>query len=435
MRDITSEVWKNFILEFSNEIMNADITDFKVKTTIRGRRYYYPPTILNHSLRDEIERISLRLLDIVSTIPDKYFGGDIDAWIKYLGYDDYEAHFLRKMISKKFLRRALLFSRPDFILTENGPRLCEINVAATIGGMNGNENYISSLQETVFFQHILRSDVKVFFDFPERHWENALHSTRENSLGLSMPVMFEALASALDKSPMRKTFVEMATKAGFKVISGIVQELDIREDGVYVEDIRIDVLYTRFTWDELKRYVPFKLISALSEADNNGLIDFISPPLYTLFDNKKNLVLLSSTFHKNDDDELSMVIPETINLDAETHLMVTESKNDWVIKPTCDYGGKGVFIGSEFSEQNWSLKIQTILKEKASYIAQRKICAISEFIDPFGECCAISAGGLVFNGILSGVFLRRLNINSQKLVINSAQGAECAPAVFFKKVN
>ncbi|ADM99994.1 hypothetical protein [Dickeya dadantii] len=434
MRDITSEAWKYFSLKFSNEIINADITDFKVKTIIKGRRYYYPPTILNQSLRDEIERISLRLMNIVSSIPEKYFGGDIDAWIKYLGYDDYEAHFLRKMVCEKFLRRALLFTRPDFILTENGPRLCEVNVAATIGGMNGNENYINAFQETVFFKHMLRSDIKFYFDFPERHWEKALHSTRVNSTDLSMPVMFEALASALDSSPMRKTFVDMAIKAGFKVISGIVQELDIREDGVYVSEIRINVLYTRFTWDELKKYAPFELILALSEADNNGLIDFISPPVYTLFDNKKNLVLLSAALQKTD-DELSTIIPETFNLDAENHLRVTENKNDWVIKPACDYGGKGVFIGSEFSEQNWLLKIQTILKEKVSYIAQRKITEISEFTDPFGESCAISAGGLVFNGVFSGVYLRRLNVNSQKLVINGAQGAECAPAVFFKKVN
>lgn len=433
MRDITSEFWENFSSEYSKEIINADMYDFKVKTTIRGKPFYYPPTLLNHNIRDEIENISLRLLDLVSKIPETYFSGDIIAWIKYLGYDDYEAHLLKNLLSEKFLKRALLFTRADFILTENGPKLCEINVAATVGGMSGNENYISSLQETIFFKHISRTDIKVFFDSPESHWGNALHSTRENSLSYSMPVMFEALASALDKSPMRKAFVDMATKVGFKVISGIIQELDVREDGVYVDDIRINVVYTRFTWDELKRYVPFELISALSEADNHGLIDFISPPLHTLFDNKKNMVLLSSTLNISEKDIISDVIPETIVLDNETCQRVIEQKNEWVIKPACDYGGKGVFIGSEFLEENWAIKITTLLKEKASYIAQRKIMEFSEFTDPFGERCAISAGGMVFNGVFAGVYLRRLNLKSHKLVINCAQGAERAPAIFFKK--
>ncbi|QDX29917.1 hypothetical protein [Dickeya poaceiphila] len=432
MKDITNQIWSNFICDFPNEITNTDTINFKIKTAIRGRSYYYPPTILNHLLRDEIEKRSLQLNTLITSIPHFYFDGNFNAWIDYLGYDDYESHFLKKFTSEKFQRRALLFMRPDFILTDNGIRLCEVNVAATIGGMSGNINYIDSFQKTIFFEHISCSKkFRLHFDHPESHWQKALHSTLANSVSHTIPVLFEAIASALDKSPMRKSFIDMAESAGFKVISGIIQELDIRTTGVFIDNIRIDIVYTRFTWGEIKKYVPFDILSSLAEADENGLVDFISPPLYTLYDNKKNLVLLSSKRDKKIEKDLAEIITETIPLDDTVKQKICEEKNNWVIKPSSEYGGKGVCIGSETSDNSWKSLIETILSAKISYVAQRKINRTSIFTDPSGQRYVISAGGMVFNGHFAGVYLRRLSIDSEKLVINGAQGAECAPAVFF----
>ncbi|MDM6891698.1 hypothetical protein QUG40_24095, partial [Enterobacter cloacae] len=190
-------------------------------------------------------------------------------------------------------------------------------------------------------------------DLPEEHWISAIKQSLHNTGTKKSPVLFEATASALDKSPMRKLFQQMAEKAGFTVVSGIIHEIDIREDGVYIDDFKVDVVYTRFTWDEIKRYVSFEQIQSLCMADNKGLIDFISPPLYRLFDNKLNLALLSTEAGRSLSPAIAHVLPETIKIDAESASLLIESKDDWVIKPTTEYGVKGIIIGSEVALSAW----------------------------------------------------------------------------------
>ncbi|HAZ4815793.1 glutathionylspermidine synthase family protein [Enterobacter cloacae] len=432
MQDLTDSLWQDFCATHGTRISALDTQQFKEKTLIRGRKYYYPPTILSQQFRDEIEAISLEICSAVLSIPERLFNNDYPAWINYLGYDDYEAHLLKNIINKKFLTRAVLFMRPDFILTQSGPKLCEVNVAATIGGMTGNVNYLDTFRQTRLAEHIAGRNHEIGYDLPEEHWISAIKQSLHNTGTKKSPVLFEATASALDKSPMRKLFQQMAEKAGFTVVSGIIHEIDIREDGVYIDDFKVDVVYTRFTWDEIKRYVSFEQIQSLCMADNKGLIDFISPPLYTLFDNKLNLALLSTEAGRSLSPAIAHVLPETIKIDAESASLLIESKDDWVIKPTTEYGGKGIIIGSEVALSAWENQIKEILKEKKVYIAQKKITATLSFNDSDTGSYTLSVGGMVFNHNFAGIFLRRLHNTSPSMVINATQGAECAPGVYIR---
>jgi len=98
--------------------------------------------------------------------------------------------------------------------------------------------------------------------------------------------------------------------------------LQVKLKGVFSENTRVDVIYSMYTYAEMKAlHIPHGIVHELAAADADGLVDFIGSPANVLFDNKANLGLLSSEHFLSslDDDDRQFVrryIPSTWILTA-----------------------------------------------------------------------------------------------------------------------
>lgn len=435
MKDLGFSLWNRYSSENISEF-DEDIRFFYRSSYIRGRNYYYPPTLLDTILYNEIESISTKMADLIKKIPKVCFNNNYKEWMGFLDIDNTYFDFILKTCNKKYIDRATKFIRPDFLLTKFGLRLCEINVSVTIGGMTDNRRYTESFKNTKYYQYLKNNGIVAETENTENKWKKAFSSCLINTKNINRPILFECTATTLDIG-VRSPFINLAESAGYNVVSGLIQELKIKDDGVYIDEQKVDIIYTRFTWSEIKKYVSLDLIEKLCNADNDGIVDFVSPPVYSLFDNKKNLALLKDPKYKNlfTDDDKSLIdkyIPNTIIITNEIVDMLLQNKNNWVIKPSSEYGGYGISIGSEITESDWKLQIKNIIQHNMGYIAQQTITDYLHIRDASGSEYKLSIGGMVFNSEFAGVFLRRLSNLSGKMVINAAQGATYAPGYYIK---
>lgn len=112
-------------------------------------------------------------------------------------------------------------------------------------------------------------------------------------------------------------------------------------------------------------------------------------------------------------------IPRTLYLktsDLEAHGLSCEAldHNDWVIKPTDSYGADNVYVGADYTQEQWDEILQQFIDGKSGslFLLQRRlpdrplrtIPLGQSTIEPslYGELCGL----YIYDGVLQGIFTR-----------------------------
>lgn len=398
-----------------------------------------PPIFFTQDFEEEMARTAIRLINIVSEIPQKIFGGNFEAWMDFLRLSAEDRNLLDGMITPKFLRRAVLFARPDALMTDNGMRVVEINVAPPIGGLGVCDEIASHFNESDYFSYLREHGLKPHWIEMGAVWAQALRSTCDVSLRVPNPVFFEGMADAAEdylNDCGRIPFHRQIRSAGFDVITGPIEELCVRSDGVFFHGIRVHLVFTCSTYMEMRDAgVPNSLIRSIARADDEGIVDFISPPTSILFDNKANLVLLSDesvldNYSREDRVLLHESIVPTQWLNVGT---ACQNREQWVIKPTDESQGCNVIIGESMKNDEWV--------KAACHADNSRPNIMQKLVEQTGLCAGIISdeikfqyclGPTVFNNQYGGVFLRQTPYHEHAAVVNAARGAEIGTGFTFK---
>jgi len=218
----------------------------------------------------------------------------------------------------------------------------------------------------------------------------------------------------------------------------MLQELRIGTEGIYWGNRRVDVIYSMFAYAEVvKLGVPAAVISALATADQANLVDYISPPVNVLFDNKANLELLTAPRFKPffSADEWALLqrhVAPTQRMRRELFDEVLECQAAFVLKPTSSFGGASVSMGEDLSRTEWEQRLHDAIDGPVRFVVQRRVVDAWLFQPQGsgGNVHFVCLGPAVFGHRYAGSYPRLAASDGRRTpVINVAQGAQASVAM------
>lgn len=152
---------------------------------------------------------------------------------------------------------------------------------------------------------------------------------------------------------------------------------------------KIDLIYKRVLLHELVERGGSD--HSILRAFRDGAVCMVNPPACKILHKKASLAVLhdernSYLFSNEEQEAIDLSIPwtrvveerHTIHENADIDLLpfIADHKDQLVLKPNDEYGGKGIVLGWEVDDEAWQASIRTALTEP--YIVQQRIALPKE---------------------------------------------------------
>lgn len=251
----------------------------------------------------------------------------------------------------------------DFHLNAEGAHLIEINTNA--GGAFLGELFHASQQNIPLPGKALAMDnlQQEFVAMFRHEWQ----LQRGNEPLHTIAIVDEAPASQYFY-PEFVLAKQLFEANGIKTLIADPAEFKARADGLYVGDVKVDLIYNRLTDFSLKQ---FPLLSGAYQT--NQIVLTPHPCAYSLYADKRNLALLTDAqllramnAAEADIATLQAGVPETRLVEAQDEQQWWKERKDWFFKPATGYGGKGSYRGDKLTQRVFGEIVQ------GGYVAQRR---------------------------------------------------------------
>ncbi|MDQ6995973.1 MAG: hypothetical protein Q9M82_00750 [Mariprofundus sp.] len=225
----------------------------------------------------------------------------------------------------------------DFHLTDNGPKLIEINNNA--GGL-----YIGD------GRWLPQPDI------------SELHGALASRLMAMFPPDWATIA-IMDEDvtgqfmyPEMQAYADLLRKDGRNVMVVSPEDLQSNENGLSCDGVHIDAIYNRHT----DFYLESEAVAHIRHAYEKGLLALNPHPRsYALIGDKSRMVdwwrqgLLESCVAQSAVEQIRVVTPETHRLSELDRDQAWAERKQWVFKPAARHGGKGVLLGKAMSRKRF----------------------------------------------------------------------------------
>ncbi|MBX3010911.1 MAG: hypothetical protein KF832_05365 [Caldilineaceae bacterium] len=247
-----------------------------------------------------------------------------------------------------------------------------------------------------------------------------------------------------------KLFVEYFARHGITATICDPDEMEFRQGQMYAAGRPVDFVYKRVLGSELVQ--KYGLNHPIIAAVRAGAICMANPFACKLLHKKASFAVVSDerNAHLFTADELAAVrqhIPWTRLVEERTTMgpqgepldlvpWISANKDQLVLKPNDEYGGKGVLIGWETEQAIWDTALQTALREP-SIVQARATIAYEDFprIDDQGRVeisqRLVDCDPFLFHGDSVGGCLTRLS--TVTLLNVTAGGGSVVPAFLLRE--
>ena len=251
----------------------------------------------------------------------------------------------------------------DFHLNADGAHLIEINSNA--GGAFLNDLLLQSQSEVAMPGVAAAADnlEQVFLDMFRNEWRLERGDA---------PLQTVAI---VDEHPQQQYLYpefllaqRMFERAGITALIADPAELEVRADGLYCSERKIDLVYNRLTDFFLQQH------AALSSVFQNSELAVITPHpwAYALYADKYNLTYLTSVNGLRamgaEDADITVLqagIPQTRRVLTEEHEQWWQQRKQWFFKPASGFGSRGTYRGANLTHRVFTEIMQ------GGYVAQR----------------------------------------------------------------
>lgn len=397
-------------------------------------RATFPPVILPDEQLSEYSLRVIELLELIFSIPNRIFHHDFELMMVEQGLTTDLIQRVLPFCQDELITKAKLLARPDAILTQDGFKVIEMNVSPSLGGLGIHDRYIEIFSQTALAAVLESLGIIVQAPDMTSHWQSFLENNfadlTANQCMLELHVNPTADPTA---NPRRPDFIQLNNHAGLKVITGLLKDVEILEEGVFYDGFKIDIIYTDFALVEyLKFYHDDASFACLCEAEKSGKVHLLSSPhACLLFENKANLAILKNNkyrhlFSEYEQQLIDTYIPETYILDKRTRLYAVEYQEQVILKPTLGMTGNNVLFGSNLSEQEWVRLLDTLIDDNETYIVQKIVQPKPlETLASYGggERYESVMGCIIADQTFIGCLFRNKSYDGGAQVINHEQGA------------
>ena len=288
----------------------------------------------------------------------------IEQFIKKPDYQNKIFHrsALAAFAPTKFTRGA--FMGYDFHITEDGPRLIEINSNA------GGAFIVNAIEKAVGLPHqTFEKDVSNMF---LSEWDLARRPGELKTIAI------------VDEDPKNQFHypdmllaASLLRRQGFKVEIVDSKSLTYENGAVFAGETKIDLIYNRVTDFDFGQPAHQVLRQAwLDEA----VVITPDPRHHALYADKQNLVILSDSEKRKELgaspelDRILSALPETVEVTSQNAEFLWAQRKNYFFKPFTGFGGRAVYKGAKLTKKVWAHILD------GGYIAQKLIKPPSRLI-------------------------------------------------------
>lgn len=403
------------------------------------------PTFVNQTTMNEFQAASIKLFDLIKSIPKRIFNSDFKKISAYYQIPENLAKLQLEGVTDEYVQN--LLGRGDFLMSPYGLKCLEYNVTANLGGW-----YVPLWESLYLSTPVISKFLKEYRiqiknnNLIQSLIEHIIHSTMgqisaDDRHPREMNILFvirnfaqftDNMGVYLDK--LYKTSLQQNSRAlKGEVFMADYHLLDIVDNYVYYKGKRIHTLI------EMYNGVVSPEVMEVFKAGNVGLFN---GPISELLSSKLNLALLSDYKASDNDafsDEEKKIIDKYVpwsrkiipggticgGKEVKMENFILSNKDRFVIKPSIGYGGKGVYIGQRVSERKWEVLIKTAFREK-NWLVQEFVEVSPTLYQVGEEGCELhdmAWGFFVLGSQYAGAWARVLPQKDNKGVINCHQGA------------
>lgn len=261
----------------------------------------------------------------------------------------------------------------DFHVNEQGVHLIEVNTNA--GGAFLNALLIESQRSGIAADETLD---QTFIEMFRNEWRRVRGDVPLRSIAI------------VDEDPESQFLYpefllakQMLERAGITTYIVDPAKLHVREEDLYVDGQRIDLIYNRLTDFDLTRYPHIR-----TAWEMNQVVLTPNPEHYGRYADKRKLALFSDVHLLQAEDVSQASIDALLAGVPETKVVRTEDaeqwwaeRKQWFFKPMSGYGSKGAYRGDKVTKRVFEEIMQS------DYVAQRLAVP--------GECSVKESAGLV----------------------------------------
>ena len=284
-----------------------------------------------------------------------------------------------------------------FVGESGGLRFTEYNAETPAGG-----GYNDVLTEAFYGLPIVREFLKHWDlrPLPARH--NVLHALLDAYQQWSGKRATPRIA-IVDWAdvPTRNEFVlfqDYFTRQGVACVIADPREMEYAGGRLLAEGAPVDLIYKRVLISELVERLGID--NAILRAVQSGAVCMVNPLRCKILHKKASLAVLSdernaSLFGADEREAIAAHIPWTRVVEERTTMppgmeksvdlipYIAAHKDQLVLKPNDEYGGKGIVLGWEVGQSEWERAIRTALDEP--YIVQQRVALPSEPYPSFAD--------------------------------------------------
>lgn len=316
-----------------------------------------PVIFRKNPLTSLIKKLSI-LERLIIDLPQRIFNGDNESFFQYLGIPLTLKSFLLNYQKPKSNNFPI---RWDLMLTESGWKLLELNTGYALGGINS-----CRIEEVYRF---LTNSNHLYFP-------NAFSSILNS---LELPVTNCMIIADVPGQYEKYLFFTRSLVEGFQkeysgevVYASLIETIADRQQ-LILNGKKIDKVMPLFTLAELfsmeKNHTDY--IKLFQQQSDLSLLDFTE----YIYSNKGIWALLCDSqwwkyFHPQEINAIVDLVPHT-------EFVCSNKKYDqekWLLKPTDDYGGKGIVCGWNVSREEW--KKSLAVAQANHFIIQKKVSSI-----------------------------------------------------------
>jgi hypothetical protein len=267
----------------------------------------------------------------------------------------------------------------DFHLNAQGVHLIEINTNA--GGALLNALLIKSQRTSnLYGEAVGEAD-------PEQKFTDMFLNEWRLVHGGDRPLQTVAI---VDERPQEQYLYpefllakQLFERAGFTAFIADPAQLEARDEGLYCEGRRIDLIYNRLTDFDLSRYSHLREVSVQSQ-----VLITPGPAHHAKYADKRKLAWLTDIAALRvagvSEDAIRILqqgIPHTEIVSAEDSEHWWSNRKEWFFKPVSGYGSKGTYRGDKMTKRVFEEVMQAdYIAQRLAVPGERKVCLGNESV-------------------------------------------------------
>lgn len=400
------------------------------------------PTFINKKTKQTFQDAGVKLFKLIKSIPKRIFNNDVQKMSDYFEVPLEQVKAQMEGVTDDHIDS--LLGRGDFIVSPSGLKCLEYNVAASLGGWQIPIWEILYLNNPIIANFLKSYGVKTKNEnllalFLEHVTSSCLSKIPGCTSEINIAVLAKVSEPNLEKR--MKSYLEMLLgeilnrkKSNIKgnILVGTYQQLELIDNALFFLGKRVHSV-TEMDLGAISTEV--------RKAFRAGNIRLFNGPVGQLLSHKLNLALLSDyenpgVFTAEEKKIIDTHVPWTRKITAGKttykeekiaqleHFMIA-NREKLVIKPSEEYGGKGVCVGPKSSEKEWEEAINTAFKEK-NWVVQEYVKPSVGYYQEGQEGYEIhdmTWGFFIFGYRYTGAWVRVMPQENSKGVINCHQGA------------